>query len=614
MREFIFLKTHPSAHRGRSSRGMAAVGVMVLLFLILAILLAAVLSHGRGGDMGADSKSALHLTRRRGELVVAQTLAESGVRMALQWLVQQPSAPTNLSAFGPSSVASFYGGTVDSNGWTALSLTQGPTATENATATATPGTIRVRFYPYASNATSNRKMFGIECTGEYQGYNYTARVFIRQNSFARYAYFSDTAPTGWWVAGSTRFQGPVHVNGVDASGDAVDPAARINILFNMNDWSVPYSDDWIFTYPDDGYFTTAMSYSQINWQYSYGTGAYFYDPNWWMPSWEHITAASRAPKTNQPIIKMPTATTSQKESALGAEAEPVASFIGVLVPVSGTTTSAGVYIGGDVKNMNLTYQNVSGHDDQVIEVIQAIATGEQLSRLQISLVNNQTQVTVSTRPTPASSWSPVSTTTYTGVTNGVIYVNGDIGGQSAPYTGGLSGTIVISQMSGSTVVRPSAWTIVTEGTKVMNMNGGIIYKDLITDASNPNNLKSTAATATASSGTLGLVAGRFRVPELDGSGTTLNNLSIHAVCMAYNTFSVVNPTTRPAGVINLIGGYIVKNNSQMGVVQLDGTVNNGFILNRNYDQRIADNPPPSYPVADKSFQIMSFQKVNTTLN
>ena len=104
------------------------------------------------------------------------------------------------------------------------------------------------------------------------------------------------------------------------------------------------------------------------------------------------------------------------------------------------------------------------------------------------------------------------------------------------------------------------------------------------------------------------------MPLLDGGGAVLDYLTIHAVCMAYDTFMVVGPTTRAPGVINLLGGFIVKNNSQMGVVTLAGVVNSGFLLNRNYDQRIADDPPPNYPVADRSYQVMSFQKVNTTLN
>ncbi|MBB6049468.1 hypothetical protein [Armatimonas rosea] len=608
------MKTKTPQRGKLNRRGVAMVGVMILLFLILSLYMISMLNQGRGGDVASSAKSGLHLTRRRAELLGAQTISEAGVRMSLQWLMQQSSAPTNLTAFAPSDVAAFYGGTTVS-GWTEVSINQGPTSSENATAGQVNGTARIRFYPYASNATSNRKMFGIESIGEYQGYSYTSRVFVRQNSFARYAYFSDTAPSGWWVAGSTRFQGPVHVNGVDSTGNAVDPNARINILFKMADWTAPYTTDWIFTYPDDGYFTTAMSYSQINWVYSYGAGAYGYDPNWWMPSWGHITAANRAPKTDQPIIKMPTATTDQKNAALGTASEPAIGFRGVFIPMSGSTPTAGIYIGGDVKDFTMSTNLHSGQDDQIFEIIQQDGTGEKKYVIEVCNLNNDIKIKTYERASPTASWQHDGTTNYTGgTTNGTIYVNGNIGSQTAPYTGGLSGAIAMNYMSGSTVVRPNTWTIATASNKTINIDGGIVYKNLITDGTNPNNLKSSANSATDSTGTLGLVAGNYRVPLLDGGGTALTYLTIHAVTMAYNTFQVVDPTTRAPGVINLLGGFIVKNNSQMGVVQLDGTVNNGFILNRNYDQRISDNPPPAYPAADRSYQVMSFQKVNTTLN
>jgi hypothetical protein len=587
---------------------------MILLFLILSLLMLSLLNQGRGGDVASNAKNGLHLTRRRGELILAQTISESGVRMSLQWLMQQSSAPTHLAAFAPSDVSSFYGGTTVS-GWTELTLNQGPTSTENATATSFTGKAKIRFYPYSTNVNSNRKMFGIESIGEYQGYSYTSRVFVRQNSFARYAYFSDTAPSGWWVAGSTRFQGPVHVNGVDATGNAVDTTAHINIMWRMNDWTLPYTNDWIFTYPDDGYFTTAMDYSQINWQYSYGTGAYFYDPNWWAPYWQHITAANRAPKTNQPIIKMPTATTDQKNAALGTASEPGPGFTGVFIPMTGSTPTAGIYIGGDVKDFNMSTNNHSGQDDQIFEIIQQDGTGEKKYVIEICNVNNDVKLKEYERASVTDPWQHNGTTNFTGgTTNGTIYVNGNIGSQTAPFSGGLSGTIATNYMSGSVILRPNTWTIATQGSKTMNLDGGLVYKNLVTDATNPNNMKSTAVAATGETGTLGLVAGSFRVPRLDGGGNVLDYLTIHAVTMAYNTFGVVDATTRPPGAINLLGGFIVKSNSSLGVVQLDGSVVNGFILNRNYDQRIADNPPPNYPVADRSYQVMSFQKVNTTLN
>jgi hypothetical protein len=379
---------------------------MIVLFMILALMLVSLLGQGRGGDVGADSQQGLGLAWRRSKVLGAQTLAEAGVRLALQWLMQQSSAPTNLTAFAPSSVSNFFGGTAVS-GWTEVSLNQGPTSTENPDVSAVPGKIRVRFYPYTANATSNRKMFGIEAVGEYQGMSHTVRIFVRQNSFARYAYFSDTAPTGWWVAGSTRFQGPVHVNGVNSSGTAVDPAARINILWKADDGSNPYSDDYIFTYPDDGYFTTSMDYSQLNWNYTDGTSAFVYDPNWWTPYWEHITAAGRAPKTNQPLIRMPTATTDQKSAALGTAAEPSSTFVGVFIPVTGATPNAGIYVGGNVKDLNLTDEHTASspaHDDQVFEIIQDIPTGEQLSRIEVCLVNSTVSLTVSTRPLVPGHW------------------------------------------------------------------------------------------------------------------------------------------------------------------------------------------------------------------
>ena len=590
-----------ATHR-RPQAGMTMVLIMLVLFFILALSLVTLLNAGRGGDVGAEGKNALGLTRLRGERSVAQSLAESGIRMSLQWLSEQSSAPLNTAAFAPSAIASFYGGTTDASGWTVVTVAQGPSSTENAAIGQVGGTIKVRFYPYSSNTVSARKRFGIEVVGEYQGSRYSARVFVRQNSFARYAYFSDTAPAAWWVSGNTRFQGPVHVNGVDSSGTVVDSSARINILWKAD--SSPSSGDWIFSYPGDDYFTTAMAYSQLNWTYTDGSSASFYDPNWWAPYWQHITAAAKPPITNAPIIRMPTATTDQKSVALGTLSEPALGTVGVFVPNSSGACSAGIYIAGDVSDMNLTVSSHSGHEDQRLEVVQPTASGEQQSLIELCPQAPHTQVQISTRDHSTDPWNLQRTDSYSGATNGVLYVQGDIGGQASPYRGGLSGTIA----------NGTALSIVTGATNTLNINGGLVYSNLITNVSNPNNLGSSAGAATSLSGVLGLVAGTFRVPESDDSGSALTALTIHAVCMAYDTFVVVNPTSRPAGVINLLGGSIVKRNSQLGVTTVGGSVLNGFIINRIYDVRIGNNPPPAYPSTDRSYQILSYQKVNTTLN
>lgn len=588
--------------------------VMIVLFFVLTISLISMLNAGRGGDVGAEGKSALGLTRQRGEHYVAQSLAESGVRMALQWLADQPSPPNNTSAFAPSSVASFYGGTTDASGWTTMTLAQGPDSTQNASIGQVNGTIRVRFYPYSSNATLGRKRFALEVVGTYLGSSYIARVFVRQNSFARYAYFSDTAPGAWWVSGNTRFQGPVHINGIDPTGTMVDSTARINILWKANDWSATSQGDWIFSYPGDDYFTTAMAYSQLNWTYTDGANAYFYDPNWWTPYWQHIGAAAKPPITNAPIIKMPTATSDQKSAALGSLTEPALGTVDVFVPNNSGAASAGIFVAGDVSDMNLSAITHSGHEDQHIELTQPTASGQQRSLIEICPQAPSTRIQVSSRPNPASAWTLLRTDSYSGTTNGVIYVRGDIGEQSAPYPGGLSGKIANSYYSGGTLRYTNALSIVTGATNTININGGIVYSNLLTDASNPNNLSSSLGTADSTSGILGLVSGTFRIPESDDSGSPLTSLTIHAVCMAYDTILVVGPTSRPPGVINLLGGSIVKRNSQLGVTTVGGSVQNGFIINRIYDTRISNNPPPAYPSTDRSYQILSYQKANTTLN
>mgnify|MGYP001549604550 FL=1 len=94
--------------------------------------------------------------------------------------------------------------------------------------------------------------------------------------------------------------------------------------------------------------------------------------------------------------------------------------------------------------------------------------------------------------------------------------------------------------------------------------------------------------------------------------------------MAYDTFDAENPraTTdangntvagRAAGNFKLLGGYIAKNNGTFGQVDANSNLLAGFRVNRNYDQRAADNPPPFFPSEENSFQVTSFQRVGSTL-
>jgi hypothetical protein len=609
----------------KQENGMAMVGTMLVLLGITSVVIVGTLKSLSGarvfnGSLSEESHNQLSQSTQVGNRYQAEVLSETGIRLSIQWLVERTTAPTNTSAFSPGSVSSFYGGT-ESSGWTKITLSQGPSTTQLTNIPQVSGDIYVRFYPFTSNATGSRKMYAIESRGEYMGFVFLSRVFVRQNSFARYAYFSDVCPTSYWVAGLTRFQGPVHVNGVDATGNAVNSAARLNILWKYLDFTPPYKNDWIFTYPDEDYFTTSMSYSQINWQYSYADGAMFYDPNWWYPIWEHITAAKRPPKTDIPIVTMPVANTNQRVAALGGTT--AITTTGIQVP--GTAApSAGIYINGDVRDMNLTTSG-SNNTTQIIDVKQYDTTNQQDRWTVITMnpVADTTQVHVRTRSNTTAAWNISDTTgfatdsvtNYSGVPNGVIYVNGSIGEQTGSLRGGLTGAVAnsITDTDGN-VTRQWGMTIATEQTMGVNINGGIVYQTLISNSTNPDNLLSTAASASAACGMMGLVAGNIRVTDSDDGGTPLTNVSVHAICMAYGTFNATNPSTRPAGVFSLIGGYIVKNNGTFGSALPNGTVENGFLTNRNYDQRVMDTPPPAFPAVEKQFQILSYQRAITSLD
>ena len=599
---------------------MAMVGMLLVLLGVTSMVIIGGMKQlgstdTNNGSLSEESHNQISLTLQRGNRYQAETLSATGIRLAIQWLVQQSAAPTNTTAFAPSSVSNFFGATTDT-GWTKLTFSQSPTVNQLSGPVQINGDVYVKFYPYASNNTGARKMYAIESRGEYMGYSFLSRIFVRQNSFSRYAYFSDTCPTSWWVAGLTRFQGPVHVNGVDTTGTAVDPAAALSMIWTKDLGS---TGGRLFTYSESDYFTTAMASSQLKWYRKRTTGTTLETPS--TNNWTYVTAAAVSPQTAIPLIPMPAANTNQRTAALGTAT--AITTVGVQVPGVGTP-SAGIYINGDIRDINLSTSG-TGNTTQIVTLIQYNATTQKDVRTTITMnpVTNTTVVKVENRTNTTNTWNIASTGTWTtasttnytgGVTNGVIYVNGNIGEQTGTRRGGLSGSVANAVTdAGGVVTRPWGMLIATEQTKSVNINGGIVYQNLISDSTNANNLLSTSAAALTNSGMLGLVAGNMQLVDSDDGGTALTNISVHAVCMAYSTFNATNPTTRTAGAFNLIGGYIVKTNGTFGTALPDGTVQNGFLMNRNFDQRVTDSPPPSFPAVEKNYQIMSYQRAVTSL-
>jgi hypothetical protein len=573
---------------------MALVAVMSVLMVLLAVILIGY-SAGGGGAMGR-SDSVLRSGRRRAYVYAAQSLAETGMRLTMHWLNDAPIASPPTTAFAPSSTGrAFFGATVDSS-YNVLTLAQGVTGdTVN-------GTIRVRLYPYSTNAVNNRRSYIIESVGVYQGASQILRCVVAEKTFARYAFFSDSAPTSYFVAGSSAFNGPVHINAMNAAGTGVDSAAAINIL-----WKDQGTTSQIFRYNGVGNFTTSAAASQIKWQQN--SAGNYVTPS--TSQWSSVTATGTAPTTGVPVVKMPASSSSQATAALGTSGT-APSTTGVLVPNNGSTTTGGIYIQGDVSTMKLSTGG-TGNVNQIIEVIQVSGTTETKTTITINPTTNSTTTLTASRAVGASTWGTGVSTSFNGTPNGVVYVNGNIGDPTA-NTGGLSGTVANNVMSGSTVTKSNSMSIVTDAASAININGGIVYQNLISDSSNANNIKSTSASANTTSGTLGIVSKQVKIVDNDAGGTPLTDISVHATVMAFDTFNVTNPETRSVGAFKLIGGYIVKTNGKFGQADAaTGNIISGFAVTRSYDFRAADNPPPYFPNEENGFQLTAFQRVGSTI-
>ena len=585
-RNSMKMKTTSKTRTRWQARGMALVSTMLVLMMVLTVTLLGTISPSIGhGGIAGNADNVAFTSRRRAYTFVAQSLAESGVCLTVEWLNAGKAINKLMDAGPPSDCGStFYGSTVVSD-YDVLSVPMGDGSS---------GTIKVRLYPYTQNATNSRRLYVAEIVGGYMGTSQIVRVVITEKTFARYAMFSDTCPANWWVQDNTRFNGPVHINGMNAAGTAVDSAALLNIL-----WKSASTTD-IFGYNGAGCFTTSLSSSQLKWSkdaagtYSTPTGT----------QWDNIMGTGTSPVTSQAIVKMPTSSTKQYAAALASATLPTTN--GVIVPSSGGATTGGVFIKGDVDRIKLLASG-TGSATQVMEITQTDATTLVQTKTVVTINPgaNTTTIRKDTKASGATSWASGTVTSYTGATNGVVYCTGNVNG--------LSGIVANNTMSGSTVTATNNLSIVTDSTMSMKIDGGIVYADLATNTADPENPKSTASGATTTSGTLGLISKSIQINEKTPSNVNLTDVSIHATCFAYDSFFSENPTTRATGAFNLLGGYIVKNNGTFGQVAADSTLIAGLRATRNYDNRAANNPPPFFPSEDNAFQLTSFQRVGAAI-
>ena len=284
---------------------MALTATMLSLLLVLAILLLSSLPVGRGGDAVSNSENALSTARRQTERSSALHLADTGLRITMQWLSDQSGELPKTKAFAPSEAGTAFFGAALSGGYNVLTIAQTP---DSESFRSVSGTVRVRIFP-AYDSVALRYLYLIESVGEYGGQRCVNHALVQPKSFGYYGIVYDEPLTANIVAGLSKLSGPVHMNMRKAGTNAVDPAARVNLYWNKI--------NQIFTHDQSDFLTISGNKDQMNW---YIAGGGLQLPG--LLDWPFITAAGVEPTYSAPLINLPTTAVSTSDAALNGAAAP----------------------------------------------------------------------------------------------------------------------------------------------------------------------------------------------------------------------------------------------------------------------------------------------------
>lgn len=459
------------------------------------------------------STLALNQTKHNKNEILAFNLAESGAEKALRWLKEQPYPPTNDNSFDPF------------NGEVWLS----------------EGKYLITIIPDPNNWNSTLKTFKIVSKGTIYGHEESIEQIVRQQSFGKYAYFTDkevSSVTGgkiWFFSGD-KIRGPAHSNSKDESNFQINWQGSNQAIFEDMLTSAGSSITYSPREP-----STEDEYLKI-----YKTG-------------------SRGYQLGVDPIELPNSTTLQQEAAWGASGG-FPSATGVYVPDNG-----GIYIKG---NASIT--------------LQADAVGRQRFRIQQggSVIHVTIDREANYRMVVNNGGPPYY---VPGAGTGVVFCADNITS--------LSGVVADNILTSDTppqVQHRSEFTIATDvnNGKNITITSDIQYKsapDPDKPLNDPVNLKP---------GTLGLIGRNVII-----SNTAPKDLEINAVILAGSStttdgsFYVQNYNTKkPTGVLKLVGGIIQKARGPVGTFNSStGQIVTGYAKNYWYDPRLANNPPPYFP-------------------
>lgn len=481
--------------------GSALIGALVCLMLVMTL----------GSAILSLSLNGLQLAERVRRGTVAFNLAESGAERAARWLKDQPSPPAGTGLIDP------FGGTQSLG----------------------DGTYRVTVLPDPSNPGASLKRYTVTATGTVQGHTQRVEVVLRQNSFAKYAYFTDREVSSisggriWFFSGD-RIRGPAHSNNTSGS----------NFQINWSNSTAPIFEEIITAAGPRIDYAPSAPASESDFLKIFKTG-------------------SRGYQLGVDPVPLPSSSSKQQEAAWGASGG-FPTTTGVYIPPGG-----GIYIHGDAA---IQLQVDANGEQQFV-----ITQGSTVTTVTVDRTANQIRRQVGSNPVEL----------FAGVGTGVLYCSGHITS--------LSGTVAdnrLSENSPPQVLRRSAYTIATNvnAGKNITVTGPIRYR------SAPNPSLPISDVVNLRPGTLGLVGRNVIV-----ASTAPTAMEIDAVILAGSSttsdgsFYVQNYNTKtPTGTLKVVGGIIQKARGPVGTMS-NGVIQTGYAKDYYYDPRLADYPPPYFP-------------------
>jgi hypothetical protein len=497
---------------GTKRRGIALYSTTLCVF-ILSMLGTAILTTMVQG---------LYLSRHIEETTLAFNVAESGTERGARWLKDQSAPPAGTATIEP------FGSTYTTLG---------------------SGSYYVQVVPDPGNAGAILKQYKIISTGKIYGRTAKVEVVLRQQSFGRYAYFTDSEVSA--VSGGRitffqgdRIRGPAHSNNVGGSNFQIDYTGSTAPIFEDMVTAAGPKMDYAPSNP-----TTEAQFLKI-----------FKD-------------GSRGFKLGVDPIPLPSSSDIQRDAAWGTGTP--SSTTGVYVNPTG-----GIYVKGD----STVTLSVDGSNRQVYTIVQ----GSTSTKVTVDLAANTRIVKVGSG----------SNTTISGSGSGVLFSNGNITS--------LSGVIGNNRMSGSTILNRNAYTIAAD------INGGknITVTNPITYASAPDPTKSVTDISNLTPGTLGLMARNVSVASTAPTNMEIDAIILAGgQNVSDGSFGVTNYDSKtPTGTLKVMGGIIQKARGAVGTVS-GGVIQTGYSKNYYYDPRLADYPPPYFPTTGL-YDTLSWRKVH----